>query len=223
VPLPDDGAGTARRSGPSFDYPTHLIDVWNVGRERLTLRPILPQDQGPLREMLYRTSIATRRARFHEAVDHFAEETLRAMTRLDSSDVLALVVTRCSPLRGETVIADARYVVDVDRAGADFAILVDDAWQRRGVGTRVVNAMLDAAYGEGLGHLRGSVLRSNTAMLSLLRKLQFSFAHDPDDARLVSAQGRSCRAARHEHSEQVPPDLRVDLSRTTTPYQRRST
>jgi len=188
VGSPENVAETARSCERSFHYPTHLIDVWNVGGERLTLRPILPQDQGPLREMLYRTSIAARQARFRAAVDHFAEETLTAMTRLDFSDVLALVVTRRSPLRGETVIADARYVVDVDRADAEFAVLVDDAWQRRGIGTRVVKAMLDAACGEGLAHLRGSVLRSNTGMLSLLRKLQFSFVEDPDDARLVSAQ-----------------------------------
>ena len=179
--------GAARSSEVSFRYPTDLIDVWNAGSERLTLRPVLPQDERPLGDMLDRTSLAARRARFG-GVDHLADETLRAMTRLDFSEVLALVVTRCSPSRGETVIADARYVVDLEGADASFAVLVDDPWQRRGVGTRLVKSMLQAASRGRLRRLRASVLRSNTAMLSLLRRMQFSFADDPDDDRLVSAK-----------------------------------
>lgn len=189
----DPVIGATRIGDVPFHYPTHLIDVWNVGCDRLTLRPILPQDQGPLGEMLHRTSAATRRARFHGVVDQFADETLKAMTRLDFREVLALVVTMRSASRRETVIADARYVVGVDGADAEFAILIDDAWQRRGVGTRLVKTMLDAACRARLRHLRGSVMRSNTAMLSLLRQLQFSCSSDPDDARLVSAKRQVAR------------------------------
>jgi len=52
--------------------------------------------------------------------------------------------------------------------GPEFAILIEDAWQRRGVGTRLIGAMSDQAIATGWHHAVVELLDANAAARALL-------------------------------------------------------
>ncbi len=61
---------------------------------------------------------------------------------------------------------------------AEFALLVSDSWQGRGLGTRLLERLIQIGRAEKLKTLRGTVLQDNFAMLRLCR--QFGFQTHPD-------------------------------------------
>jgi acetyltransferase len=167
-------------------YPTALIDVWHAsGGERLMLRPVLPQDVRLLEDLIRRSSASTRYGRFHGAVNELPWDVLREMTEVDYRQHMALVVAWMRA-DSEVVVADGRYSVDASGQNAEFAVIVEDGWQRRGLGRRVVGALADAATRAGVGRFHGAVLRGNVAMVSLLHCCGFREAAGAEDPRTVS-------------------------------------
>jgi acetyltransferase len=92
--------------------------------------------------------------------------------------------------RGETEIAVARYIVSSDNTSCEFAVVVADAWQRRGVGVLLMDALMDAARRRGLQIMFGKVLASNQRMLDMARRLAFTVSLDADDPRLMRVEAR---------------------------------
>ena len=169
-----------------FRYPADLIDVWTLpGGTRVTLRPVLPQDQPLIAEFVKGLSRATRQQRFRGAGADFSAATLAQMSQIDYRYHLAFVAT-VSEHESETIVADARYVVDDhEQACGDFALVVDDRWQRHGIGTRAVQALSEVAHRRGLRWLRGEVGSDNPAMLSFAQHCGFMRTRHPDDDTLL--------------------------------------
>ncbi len=180
-------------------YPAALIDMRTLpDGTRLMLRPVLPQDEPLLAGLVARLSAAGRRNRFHGAVNLGAAQ-LQRMSRIDYSRELAFVITACENAT-ECVIADARYCVDADSQGAEFALLVDERWQRLGLGRWAMHALGNAAQSAGLTWLHGEVLSDNAPMRALMQRCGLCCTADPEDDRLVLVQLRlgrlpSARAA----------------------------
>lgn len=80
----------------------------------------------------------------------------------------------------ETLIGVARYVRDKDGDAAEFALVVADAWQGRGIGSRLLAKLADIARQRGLKQLYGDVLATNRGMLNLVRKLGFELGRHDD-------------------------------------------
>jgi GNAT superfamily N-acetyltransferase len=184
-------------------YPTSMIDVWGAKNgARLTLRPVLPQDSGLLGNMIQGLSRATRNNRFHGAVNALSPETLRQMTCVDYRRHLAFVISTQVAKR-EQVVADARFVIDERGDGAEFAIVVDDSWQRLGLGERAINALAAAADRQGLSWLHGSVLSANAPMLSLVQRCEFCCTPDREDDHIVCIERRlDARAPKRDSLKQ---------------------
>ena len=170
-------------------YPAHLMDVQRLpGARRLLLRPILPQDHESLAELMADLSPAARRNRFHGMLRPSGSE-LRRMCTVDYRRHLALTVS-VEAHGTEQIVAEARYCVATDDESAEFAVLVHEAWQRRGIGTWTICTLERAARDAGLNWLTGTVLRDNKAMLRLLRRLGFVLTPDRTDERLIQAERR---------------------------------
>jgi len=80
----------------------------------------------------------------------------------------------------EKLIGVARYVRDKKIEAAEFAIVVADAWQGRGIGKRLLDKLIDAARRHGLKRLYGDILGTNRPMLELVRKLGFTLTRHED-------------------------------------------
>lgn len=168
-------------------YPATLIEqrVLSDGAH-LTLRPVLPQDALLLAALIERLSPASRRNRFFGAVKLSAERLMQ-LACVDYARQMVLVVTGG---RGadELVIAEARFCVDGTGSAAEFAIMVDDTWAGRGIGTWLMQALRCAAVDAGVRRLRGDVLASNAAMHSLMQRCGFDCTPSDDDERLICVE-----------------------------------
>jgi acetyltransferase len=87
----------------------------------------------------------------------------------------------------ETLIGVARFVRDKKQPAAEFAIVVADAWQGRGIGKRLLGELVDVARRRGLKRLYGDILGTNRPMLELVRKLDFTLSRH-DDPTLTRAE-----------------------------------
>jgi acetyltransferase len=87
----------------------------------------------------------------------------------------------------ETLIGVARYVRDNADPSAEFALVVADSWQGRGIGGRLLAKLAEVARRRGLERLHGEILAINRPMLGLVRKLGFTLARHEHDPTLTRA------------------------------------
>ena len=169
-------------------YPAEWIDRWTMHDGSIaTVRPILPQD-APLEAALVEgLSSESRYARFLVGGGRLTDEMLAAYTQIDYVNHMALVVSVARPDgTGEDLIADGRFVVE--DGVAEFAMLVADAWQGKGVGRRLFATLVRAARVSGAREVFGEVLSINRRMISLARDAGFRVANVPGDATVCTVR-----------------------------------
>ena len=143
------------------------------------IRQIRPDDAGRLLGMWARTSAESRRLRFLGPFN-MDESNVHRFTDLDPRLQYAVVATRGRGER-ERIVGVARYERDPDRLDhAEFAALVEDEEQGRGVGTVLVRQVAMAAEAHGIRKLSGDILSDNVRMLNLVRELglEYTSGHD---------------------------------------------
>jgi acetyltransferase len=106
---------------------------------------------------------------------------------VDYDRELALVALADSGTDRAAFVGVARYISGADRTSGEFAVVVADAWQRRGVATVLMRGLIVCAKRRGFERLSGMVLRENEQMLDFVRSLGFSVTEDPEDAGQVCA------------------------------------
>jgi acetyltransferase len=144
----------------------------------VSIRPLRLQDAGAFRAFVERLSPESRYERFQYVVKEVSPALLRLLVEADPRTHVALVA-----LHEGKVVGEARYV----RAdgGAEFALAVADGWRRRGVGKRLLEALIASARRGGLKRLDGEVLAWNQAMLGFVEQAGFRVRSHPEDARLL--------------------------------------
>ena len=148
------------------DETTHALQDGTTVR----VRPIRPDDGARLLEMWARTSSASRRARLPDDVAVDAR-TIDGFVDLDLSRQYAVVATLG---RGddEAIIAVARYERHVDDPEvADFAALVEDDHQGRGIGSGLVRHLAVRAREAGVKRLTGDAIRADARVLALMEEV----------------------------------------------------
>lgn len=151
------------------------------------LRPVMPGDGDAEQAFVGALSAASRHARFHCAVRALPEVTLRRFTQLDYRTHVAMVAEACDATIAPVIVADARYCLHDDGEVAELAIAVADAWQRVGLGRRMMHELGQYARREGVRFLAGEILASNTPMIALVRSMNGGLARHPQDAQLLRA------------------------------------
>jgi acetyltransferase len=144
----------------------------------VTLRPLRPEDRDIELAFVSGLSPETRSNRLLGGARQITREYIESLVNVDYSRDMALAAT--AMLDGETLIGVARYVLSEDRTSAEFAIVVADAWQGRGIGSRLLAKLIDVARARGLRRLYGDVLRTNRPMLEFVRRLGFTLEQHED-------------------------------------------
>jgi acetyltransferase len=152
--------------------------------EKLTLRHIAPTDAAREQAFVRGLSPQSSYLRFHGTIKDLSKKDLEEFTNPDSRNAVALIVL-CSGETGEEEIGVARYVIDPDGANCEFAIVVADAWQKRGIGTRLMNALIKHLQASGVKRISGSVLKGNSAMREFVKQLGFAETNIPDDPSIL--------------------------------------
>ena len=166
-------------------YPSNWVSRFQLPEgQDITIRPIRPEDAEIERRFVQGLSPEVRYLRFHQAMRELSQELLVRFTQLDYHRELALIAT--INVRGrETEIAVARYFPNPDARSAEFAIVIADDWQRRGLGSRLMNQLIEAAREKGFISLEGEVLARNTGMLRFTEALGFQVLEDVEDPNVV--------------------------------------
>ncbi len=169
-------------------YPRRLVQAKTFkDGEPWLLRPIRPEDAEPLQEFVRGLSDESRYMRFVSMLRELTPRMLARYTRIDYDRELALVATVQVPNpehRGhprEQIIGFAHYLRNADGRGAEYALVIGDAWQRRGLGAQLMGGLIEAAQGQGLTYIDGVVLATNRPMLSLMAHLGFQNDYDAED------------------------------------------
>lgn len=165
-------------------YPAHLTARWVMDNgTEVIVRPIRPEDAQMERAFVESLSEESRYLRFISAMRELPERMLVRLTQIDYDREMALVAIARDGDR-ETQIGVARYAINPDGESCEFAVAVADAWQGRGVGSRLMHALIDAAREKGLKTMQGYVLQHNSRMLRLMASLGFDVRTSPDDPTL---------------------------------------
>jgi acetyltransferase len=160
-------------------------ETWTLADgEKLLLRHIAPADAAREQAFVHGLSSKSSYLRFHGTLKDLSKKDLKNFTEPDPRNAIALIVVR-SGKAGEEEIGVARYVVDPDGANCEFAIVVADKWQKRGIGTRLMNALISHLQVSGLKQISGSVLKSNSTMLKFIKQMGFAETNVPDDPSTV--------------------------------------
>lgn len=151
----------------------------------VTIRPITPADTGIETEFIARLSPQSRRYRFLSGLKELTPEMLRRFTNVDYPREMALIATvRTSNAQdaGERQIAVARYASGSAPDRVEFAVVVADEWQNKGLGPALLERLFDIAKDSGFTTIEGFVLRENRGMLNLTDRMGFERSgrfHEP--------------------------------------------
>jgi acetyltransferase len=157
------------------------VETWTLADgEKLTLRHIAPTDAAREQAFVRGLSPQSSYLRFHGTIKDLSKKDLKMFTEPDSRNAVALIVLRSEEL-GEEEIGVARYVIDPDGANCEFAIVVADSWQKRGIGKKLMNALIRHLQASGVKRISGFVLKSNSAMRTFIKQLGFAETDIPDD------------------------------------------
>ena len=160
-------------------YPADLETVLDVRGAAVMLRPIRPEDAGLEQDFVERLSPESRRMRFQSSLRSLTPAMLARFTQIDYDREMALVAI-ASDARVEREVAVCRYIRLPDARSCEFAIVVADDWQGRGLGRKMMQRLIEVAAARGLESMVGWVVATNEPMLGLCRELGFRPEPDPD-------------------------------------------
>lgn len=168
-------------------YPSQYVseEELNDGT-RVTVRPIRPEDEPLMVKFHEALSDRSIYMRYFHAMNlewRTAHERLIRICFTDYDREIALVAERRNPESGE------REIMGVGRLSrnrampteAEFSLLVNDRYQRRGIGTILLGKLLEVGREEGLSRITAEMLYENRGMQTVSRKLGFELRRDPDE------------------------------------------
>ncbi len=164
-------------------YPKQLERLYDLpdGRSFL-IRPILPEDEPELKNLVERLPAEDIRMRFFQPLRELSHDMAARLTQLDYEREMAFVVTEPKGMPGKTKIwGVVRCNADPDLEKAEYSILVDRTMTGLGLGPLLMRYIIDYAKNRGIKELYGEVLRENEPMLRLNRALNFRIHATPDD------------------------------------------
>jgi acetyltransferase len=162
----------------------------------LRVRPIRPEDEPRLARFhagLSDRSVYQRYFRPIPLAQRVRHARLSRLCFADFRTEIPLVVVRGAGSPDEEILAVGRLHRDPGRPEAEFALVVADAWQRRGVGDQLLARLEEAARAAGCTRLTGTLLAENLPMQRLCHRRGFTL--HPGSGGEVTAERSLARPA----------------------------
>lgn len=132
----------------------------------VVLRPIRPEDEPLWNRMLRQCSPESIWFRFRHVFQEMPHETASRFCFIDYDREIA-IVAECDQSDQQSLIGVGRLVLGTDRNSADYAVLVADPWQGKGLGALLTDYCLDIADQMGVRHLTAEATADNERALNL--------------------------------------------------------
>jgi len=165
---------SATRPYPS-QWQRHLVlgDGW-----RIFVRPIKPDDESLIHDLLVHVSKEDLRLRFFDSIREFSHQFIARLTQIDYAREMAFVAI--DEASGEMLGVVRLYSGSSHETG-EYAILLRSDLKGRGLGWALMHLIIEYAKSEGLKQIVGQILQENSAMLKMCRELGFEVKTDTED------------------------------------------
>jgi acetyltransferase len=144
----------------------------NDGTE-VVIRAIRPEDEPLITAMHASHSEHTIRMRYFSMVKHLTRDSLIRLCHLDYDREMALAATWRDEKGQPHIVGVSRYYLHPETGVAEFAVIISDRWQGKGLGWHLMERLITVARQRGVKKLLGVVLRENAPMLKMARELGF--------------------------------------------------
>ncbi len=146
----------------------------------MVLRPIHPEDEPMWHHLLGTCSPESLRFRFSGMFKQTTHEMATRFCFIDYDREMALVA-EVEEEGQRRLISVGRLVADVDHATAEFAIIVTDLWQGRGVGGLMTDYCCEVAQRWGVKEVVAETSKDNAPMIGLFRNHEFIIDEDQEE------------------------------------------
>ena len=143
---------------------------------RVFVRPIRPEDEPLIHELLRHVTSQDLRLRFFASMKEFSHEFIARLTQLDYARAMAFVAFDEAT---NDLVGVVRIHSDSIYENGEYAILLRSDLKGRGLGWALMQLIIEYAKSEGLKVVSGDVLAENTVMLAMCRNLGFEVKSDP--------------------------------------------
>jgi acetyltransferase len=155
-------------------YPTKHTTSWQLSDgTAVLLRAIRPEDEPAEREMLASLSPETSRTRFFSAIKNISHEWLILFCNIDYDRHMA-IVAEMEENGKKSMIGVARLIMNQDITSGEVAVLVQDRFQGKHLGSKFVEILIGIARERGLENVKADVLNENESMLKVFKRLGFT-------------------------------------------------
>lgn len=166
---------------------SEIRDTWRLrDGTAITLRAARETDGELMQAFVHGLSQESRYHRFFYPAHELPPKMLDRFTHNAPTGAMTLLALIQEPGR-EVMIAMAQYAADPYPERCDFAVVVGDAWQRAGLGTRLIQTLICIAREAGFERIEGDILAENRAMLRLMSGMGFRLVRHEDGPYLVRA------------------------------------
>ncbi len=163
-------------------YPDQYIDIFKL-REgpAAVIRPIRPEDEPLMEELLKTSSEQTLMMRFFRKISEMSHEQLTRFCHVDYDRELSFVAIMRNGGR-ERMIGEVRMSRLPDLESAEMAVVVGDQWQGQGIGKALCLHCLKIAKELGIKKMYMEILQINARMLHSAEKMGFKKESSDEDA-----------------------------------------
>jgi acetyltransferase len=160
-------------------YPVQYVETITLkDKTPLVIRPIRPEDEPLMVQFHKELSQETVRQRFLKAVNYEERVAHNRLLRICFNDYdreIALVAQSMQQILG---VARLSKMPGTDEAV--FAMTIIDAWQNKGIGTKLMQKILDVAKEEKVKRVHAQMLAENFQMQKLCQRFGFSLEQKGD-------------------------------------------
>jgi acetyltransferase len=142
---------------------------------RVLVRPIRPEDEPAIHELLRHVTSQDLRLRFFAPMKEFTHEFIARLTQLDYARAMAFVAIDEAT---NELVGVVRMHSDSIYENGEYAILLRSDVKGRGLGWALMQLIIEYARSEELKRISGQVLQENSLMLNMCRELGFAVKSD---------------------------------------------
>ena len=159
-------------------YPKKYETLWKLRDGRtVILRPIKPEDEPLWLEMFRNFSEESIRYRFFEVIKDTPHEVRVRYCNIDYDREIG-IVAELNEGGIRKILGVVRLVIEPDGKTGEIAIIVADPWQGLGLGTKMMDYMIEVCKDKGLETIYGVMLPDNYRAINLMKKMGFNIKYE---------------------------------------------
>jgi acetyltransferase len=166
-------------------YPAEHIHKWKIDNQPVTIRPIRPEDEPLMIEFHKTLSERSVQLRYFGALSleqRTMHERLRRVCFVDYDREIALVAEQKDREGHSRLLGVGRLIKEHGTGEAEFAVLVGDPWQGKGLGTELLKLLVQIGRKERVRRIVGHIASENTLMKQVSEEVGFTLRRDSNDA-----------------------------------------